>query len=278
MGTVSVAGGAASSGGETGDGRAPAQSSAGRRGGRRGDRRAPGCRGLRLSLLGGFRLEGVPDDQVLPGTSERVLAFLALHDARGPNRALVAGSLWPESSETQAAASLRSALWRLRRVDERLVTAQGQHLHLGPEVVVDVRDLEDLALQLLHHEPGQPLPDIDAAGLARELLPGYWDSWLVFERERLRQVALAALDRLVDLQIDQDRPTEAVLTGLAVVEADPLRESGTLALIRAHLACGNHSEAIRHAERYRTLLRDELGIEPSPRLRSHLAPLGAVVG
>lgn len=256
-------------------GTASVRGEAARSRGKPGDPTTSVGRGLHLSLLGGFRLDCGPGDQVLPATSERVLAYLALHDPRGPNRALVAGSLWPDTSDAQAAANLRSALWRLRRVDERLVTTHGQHLHLGPEVAVDVRALEALAARLLHQPASEPAPEVDATGLARELLPGYWDSWLVFERERLRQLALSALDRLVDLQIDHGRPTDAVLTGLAAVEADPLRESAALALIRAHLACGNHSEAIRHAERYRALLQRELGIEPSPRLQAHLVPLAA---
>jgi DNA-binding SARP family transcriptional activator len=231
--------------------------------------------GLRLTLLGGFRLAGT-DGEVragLPTSAERVLALIALRAGHDPTRGHVAGCIWPDTGEVQAAANLRSTLWRIRRVDPRVVQSDGQHLRVGPEVDVDVHHLQAVASHIRHHVPGASLPEVDGAMLARELLPGYFDDWLVFERERLRQVALSTLDRLVDLQIADGRASEAVLTALAAVESDPLRESAALALIRAHLACGNPSEAIRHADGYRELLSRELGIDPSPRFDLQLSEL-----
>ena len=64
----------------------------------------------------------------------------------------------PTPARPRPRANLRSALWRLRRVDERLVTSHGQHLHLGPEVGVDVRDLEALAERVLHQDPASRCP------------------------------------------------------------------------------------------------------------------------
>ena len=63
----------------------------------------------------------------------------------------------------------------------------------------------------------------------------------------------------------------AVEAGLAAVAAEPLRESAHRALIAAHLAEGNRSEAMRQFEFYRMLLGKELGLEPSAMMAS-LAP------
>jgi len=59
---------------------------------------------------------------------------------------------------------------------------------------------------------------------------------------------------------------EAVGAARAAVRAEPLRETSHAILIQVFLAEGNPSEALREVARYRTRLRDELGIDPTPRL------------
>ena len=60
------------------------------------------------------------------------------------------------------------------------------------------------------------------------------------------------------------------------MRAEPLRESPRAALIRVHIAEGNISEALREFARYGELLKLELGVEPTERLRALAAALGAI--
>ena len=55
------------------------------------------------------------------------------------------------------------------------------------------------------------------------------------------------------------------------MSADPLRESANAALIEAHLAEGNRSEAARQLAAYRTVLGDELALAPSSRIEALVA-------
>jgi SARP family transcriptional regulator, regulator of embCAB operon len=66
---------------------------------------------------------------------------------------------------------------------------------------------------------------------------------------------------------------EATGAALAAVGAEPLRESARAVVIRVHLAEGNQSEALGEFGRYRTLLRHELGLEPTPNQRELVAEL-----
>jgi DNA-binding SARP family transcriptional activator len=50
------------------------------------------------------------------------------------------------------------------------------------------------------------------------------------------------------------------------VRADPLRESARVALVRVYLAEGNQSDALDEFHRYRSLIRAELALEPTPLL------------
>jgi DNA-binding SARP family transcriptional activator len=99
-----------------------------------------------------------------------------------------------------------------------------------------------------------------------DLLPGWYDDWVIFERERIRQRLLHALEALSRRLVEAHRCAEAVDAAISAVSADPLRESANRVLIQAHLAEGNLIEARRAYERYRDSLRRELGVEPSEEL------------
>jgi len=105
-----------------------------------------------------------------------------------------------------------------------------------------------------------------------ELLPDWYDDWVVNERERFRQLRVHALERLCERLTSEQRFTEAVETGLAAVEGEPLRESAHRALIRVHLAEENPSEAVRHYELFTDLLSTNLGLRPSRQLTALVEP------
>ena len=107
--------------------------------------------------------------------------------------------------------------------------------------------------------PGSAMP-------APDMLADWDDDWVVFERERLRQRLLHAVEALTTHLVDRGRCAEAVEAGLWAVAFDPLRESAQRALITAHLAEGNLVEARRVYVAYAALLADELGVRPSPEL------------
>jgi DNA-binding SARP family transcriptional activator len=195
----------------------------------------------------------------LPLSAQRLLAFVALHERPLP-RSFVAGSLWLDSSEERANANLRSALWRLHRSGQRVVECDGQRLALGRTVIVDLREADALAHRVLSGDAGL---EIEPSALGGELLPGWYDDWILFERERFRQLRLRALDALCDRLTEARRFDAALEAGLAAVAGEPLRESSHRAVIRAHLADGNAAEAIRQYRLCRRLLKDQLGLEPS---------------
>jgi DNA-binding SARP family transcriptional activator len=231
--------------------------------------------GVRLFLLDGFELvtDGVLAS--LPPGAQRVVAFVALHD-RPLLRGYVAGSLWLDSPEDRAAASLRSALWRIQRVEPRLIGASDRQLWLDGEVVVDLRETEILARAVLRAEAAVDEGGDDLSRLAGDLLPDWYEDWILFERERFRQLRLRALEALCDQLVRAGRLAEALEAGLLSVAGEPLRESAHRALMRVHLADGNPGEAIRQYRLCEKLLRDQLGIEPSARMQDVLQELDDV--
>jgi DNA-binding SARP family transcriptional activator len=197
-----------------------------------------------VSLLGGFDLWWSGSLQIgIPRASQRLLAFLAIRGGV-TSRAAVAGTLWPDATENHAYSNLRSALARLERTCRKMLQASKLELGLAEGVTVDIRHAQTLARRLLDPGVTPEQSDLSSAAvvaLSGDLLPGWYDDWVLVEAEDWRQLRLHALE--------------------------PLRESAHAVLIQVHLAEGNQSEAVREFTRYRALLHAELGLEPTLRLR-----------
>ena len=223
-----------------------------------------------LSLMGAFRLHEGAVPILLAGGSQRLVAFLALQ-SRPMTRAATAGALWPDVSDAQAHASLRSAIWRLDKItrDAMKVDVLELELELADSVTIDLDDSRALARRLLIVDTLPSDADMTSEAieaLSSDLLPDWYEDWVVIEAEDWRQLRLHALEALSDALTQVGRFADAIQAARAAIKADPLRESAQAALIRVHLAEGNQSEALAVFERYRTLLFKELGLQPTPRL------------
>jgi DNA-binding SARP family transcriptional activator len=215
----------------------------------------------RLSLLGGWQLVCSGMTLHLPVSGQRLLAYLCLHGRSSRSR--LAGTLWPEASERHAYGSLRSALWRVQKSSAGVLVSSGDQLALDASVGVDVRDLLQEIRRLLDGVTPPSGSGFPRHLLDGELLPGWYDDWVLFERERLRQLRLHALETLALTLAGDGRFAAAVEAGLAAVRTEPLRESAHRAVVRVHLAEGNVTEALRQYELCRRLFRAELDLEPS---------------
>lgn len=103
--------------------------------------------------------------------------------------------------------------------------------------------------------------------LSEELLPGWYDDWILVETDKWRQLRLHALESLANTLCDLRHFGQAAVAAAAAIAADPLRETARAAMIRVHLGEGNRSEATREFALYRNLVLRELGTEPTDRIR-----------
>ncbi len=223
-----------------------------------------------LHLFGGpyVTLDGYR--QEVPEGSKRLLAFVALRRTRVERRH-AAGTLWPLGGDGRAAGNLRSALWRLRGAGIDILDVDKWSLSLNPNVVVDLHLATKWATRLV--EGASTVADLTVSRSwldALDLLPGWYDDWALIERERLRQRVLHALEALSRNLANVGRFADAVEAAMVAVSTEPLRESAQRALIDAHLAEGNFGEALRSYQTYRTLVRRELGVDPSPDLTASI--------
>ncbi|TCM37251.1 BTAD domain-containing putative transcriptional regulator [Kribbella sp. VKM Ac-2568] len=227
---------------------------------------------LRLHLLGDWFLT-VGDSHTdthesveLPSGPQHLIALLALQGRCARTQA--AATLWPDCRDEVAAARLRAILWRLRHRHAGvppLLEIGDTSLALASEVVVDVHRFR-LSAELLIHDPYGREDGEDAAAAvlhSSELLPGWYDDWVLAARERLQYLRLSALDALASRWRLQRRGHEALQAARAATSIEPLHESAHRTIVRTHLDNGDIVEAVKHYVKFRAMLHRELGLPPS---------------
>lgn len=226
-----------------------------------GKESARGCPGgTMLSLLGTWALwsDGAP--VAATASEQRLVVLLALR--RRQRRPYLAGMLWPDVGEKQALTRLRNTLCSLRRRCPRLLEVTEDAVALRPAVAVDVEQMEALARGLLAGRMPDGADPAAAFSLlieADELLLGWYDDWIIRERDRVNELRIRALEVCVEVLLELGRLGEASEAAIAAINLDQLRESSHRALMRVYLAEGNPALAARQVDRYRDILHAELG-------------------
>jgi DNA-binding SARP family transcriptional activator len=219
---------------------------------------------VRLELNGGFCLRIDQASVTVSESSQRLLVYLAL---AGPNeRRVIASDLWPDKGEDRAGANLRTALWRLTTLDGgartiELVRGDHSRLTLADCVVVDAHATEQLGWSLRRgvRIDDRQVGDFFALG---ELLPGWYEDWVLLERERLGQLQLHFLETIAYQFLAAGSITAALDTALRLVALDPLREGSQRVLLTIYCSEGSLGQAQRQLDRYRSLLSEAFGCEP----------------
>lgn len=221
---------------------------------------------LKFSLLG--RVQITLDDQPVTGfASEKELLLLCylLLNPGAHSRSQLAGLLWGEMSEARARANLSTAVYNLRQLLPNTIEATRKTAAFNPNQPVW---LDTAVLQQALDGTARPLAG--AAALYRgNFLDGNYpqdapelESWLQQERERWRLLALTALDRLVQQQSQAGAWQEAIGSLRRLLAIEPWREESHRALMRLLARTGQFNAALVQYETCRTLLQEELGVEP----------------
>lgn len=219
-----------------------------------------------LQMLNGFVLRRDGHEVLVTSGCQRLVALLAVHGPTG--RVVAAGTLWPDVPDERASGNLRTSLWRLNRQWPGLVSSDEQSLSLAAGVALDT-DLLTARARGVADGTGalEPADRYSVLVDAGELLPGWYEDWVVMARERLRLLRLHALELLSQRLLTAGQTIWALEAAMASVQAEPLRESAHRAVLAVHVACGNVDEARRYFAGVTRMLRAELDVAPSDSLR-----------
>ena len=225
---------------------------------------------LRLSLLGALRFEGAGTS--LPSLARRksqaVLARLAVPLGQPVSRATLTALLWSNVGAEQANDGLRHVLTDIRKAlgrdAARVLLTQGDMVALAGEAVeADVAAFERLAQGVT------PAALEDAVSrYTGDFLSGFdvkeeaFEEWVRSERQRLRRLAIGALQALLTRYTAAGDLARAMEAATRLLALEPLDESVHRALMRLHASQGQRPQALRQYQACVAILEQELGAEP----------------
>jgi len=235
---------------------------------------------LRIRLFGcpGVSLNGEPWARQATRNSERLLGFLALNGERTHPREKLATLLWKDVSLATARNALNTTVWRLRKSLEPNKADRGRFLKVDGAREIGLNFSDELwcdahaFVTALDASEDTQLHD-SVVALEGELLEGFYDDWIVAERERLNAARAQALQRLMSVATDSGSFDRALDYGRRVLERDPLRESVHRSMIWLYLQLGQRTQALRQYEACVAAIHRELGIQPMPETQALIAEI-----
>jgi SARP family transcriptional regulator, regulator of embCAB operon len=238
-------------------------------------------RATRIQLCGRLvvALDGRRVEDSLPGAKGRLLfAYLVLNRDRRMSRDELLTAVYGEEASPDQHPSLSVLLSKVRSVigQELLAGRSEIELVLPHDAFVDVEAArEALHRAESHVAAGEWAESWGPAGVAyhvarRPLLQGEDRPWLEGWRRRLEDVHLRGLECFAEARLGLGGPTLSQAEDCArrLIELAPYRETGHRILMEALERRGNVAEALLAYDRLRVLLRDELGVAPSPAVQS----------
>lgn len=243
---------------------------------------------LRLHFLGGCEVL-LPDGPVHLETAKTraLLVYLASNPGPQPRHTLM-GLLWGELPEANARRNLRRALWNIRRQLSAFespppLLTDRETVCFNQEVAYwsDVEAFETACSRLAPAtQSSASASDLDGLRSAVELyrgefLEGFYvssapafEEWALAERERLRVMALQALQYLVEGYASHAQVEKSLLCARRLLALDPWREEAHRWLMRLLARGGQRAEALAQYEACKQVLAEELGVEPARETRA----------
>jgi DNA-binding SARP family transcriptional activator len=232
---------------------------------------------LRLKLLGSLSLQSDTGPVSSDARQKRrlgLLAVLAVGAERGISRDRLQAYLWPESSSERSRHALDQLVYAVRHslgIDP--IISEGLDLKLDRSIIETDLARFDNAITEKRWQ--------DAAAVYHgPLLEGFYlsdsrelETWIDSERARLSRLYQSALEKLARESAATGDLTSATAWWRKLSAADSLSSRIAIELIQALDEIGERPAAIQHARHYQQLVRDELEVEPDPRIEKLITQL-----
>jgi DNA-binding SARP family transcriptional activator len=239
--------------------------------------------GLRVRLFAKCNIE--KDEQILEGfdsgKSMELFCYLLLNRDQHHNRETLADLLWDSTSTSQSKKYLRQALWQLQSTlqddpnssDPPILLIEPDWIRVNPDanLWIDVVEFE-AAFKRAHGLQGWQLDADTLLALQQaahlymdDLLLGWYQDWALFERERLQNMFLSILDKLMVYCEAHGEYERGINYGMRILSFDRAHERTHQSLMRLHYLSGDRTAALRQYLRCEQALKEELGVDPARR-------------
>ena len=218
---------------------------------------------MQFRILGALEVDDDGRTVAVAGAKPRaLLATLLLHANDVVSVDSLTDALWGDEPPETAKNALQVHVSQLRKaLGNDVVDRRGS----GYVIEVASADLDLARFQELCAE-AESLPPAEGAERLRSAL-ALWRGEPEFDRLRLEELRLAALEDRIDLDLELGRHAEVIAELQGLVDAEPLRERPRAQLMLALYRSGRQADALAEFARARETLVDELGVEPGAELQ-----------
>lgn len=230
---------------------------------------------LQVSLFGRLCVHcGNHVTEIEPHKAQELFAYLLIYRDRPHFREKLATMLWPNSSQSQSKGYLRQTLWQLQTAigaDNNLLLLESDWIQIDPGAGfwLDVACFEQ-AYSDAQGRLGKELDKCQRESLEEavsmyqaDLLENWYLDWCLFERERLQNMNLTMLGKLVGYHEAHRQYETAISYASQILRWDQAHERTYRRMMRLHYLAGNRSGALRTYNRCREALGEGLGVLPS---------------
>jgi DNA-binding SARP family transcriptional activator len=236
---------------------------------------------LQIHLFGKFSVRH--DDRPAVGfdayKEQELLSYLLLHRDRPHSRETLAGLMWGDASTEKSKKYLRQALWHIQAALEARMGGAAvlsvEHdwvqLNAGVSLWLDV-EMFERTFALVQDRRGaeldaERLEALEAAVQVYrgDLLEGWYQDWCLYERERLQNIYLVMLDKLMCFCEAHGKFELGIHYGSLVLRHDRAHERTHRQLMTFQYLSGDRTGALRQFERCAAALKEELGVRPDKR-------------
>ena len=236
---------------------------------------------MEIFLFGGVRINhsNLPEGTRMTRSVQRLLAYLLLYRDRPHPRSVLSGIFWGDQSEKSARGSLKTALWRLNEAlyhsgvpkkSYLVMTRAGEvgfntrSKHWLDAAVFEERVRRITAKKVEAMEADDAVELENALNLrSGELLEGFYDDWVLPERERLSALHFRGMERMMRYKWHLRAFDEAAAWGRQILSHNPLREDIHRDLMRLYAESGQRGLAVKQYGACCRMMEQELGIAPS---------------
>jgi DNA-binding SARP family transcriptional activator len=234
---------------------------------------------IKFQLFGKFSVH--QGTQLLKGLEaskdQELLSYLLVQRERCHPRETLASLLWSDTSTERSKKYLRQALWHLQTALGDRELGGSRFLLVGNDWIqitlknnlwLDVAAFEQ-ACAITHGTSGRELAKSEAEILKKavrlykgDLLEGWYQDWCLCERERLQNLYLAVLDKLLTYSEKHNEYEEGCGYGSTILRYDRARERTHRQLMLLHYKAGDRTGALRQYECCARALEEEFGVKP----------------
>lgn len=233
---------------------------------------------LRVCCMGNFEVYNLGNETLVhwkTGKAKELFAYFMKNSNKAIVKEKILEDLWPDMDPQQTSVRLHTYIYQIRTIlkksgiDKGLIYKDKAYCLKREGICSDVDEFEGLFKDAMRQSKGNQVETLEKAIrlYKGEYLEGYYNGWILAEKERLECIFIKMIERLAERYMEKNEYKQAIHYLQMLLEIDPLLEKTHEMLMTAYKNSNDRIAAVKQYENYCNILEHELGIEPKKEMK-----------